>query len=254
MTLPVDWTLVSVTGTYCNSDGSPAVGRIYFYSSQVVVVDGVTVVPKVQYADLDSNGSFSIPLPSTNDPDLSNGDWTYQVVEQITNGRTPYNVAIPYNAGTVDLSSLAPVLDPPDAMQLATVARTGNYNDLADKPDSSSAEKFSTTSGMAINSGSVVCMRASQAFNPDLTNPSDVQSIVGIAFTSTSGANQSIDVLPGGTMTESGWNWSAGRIYCDLAGGTLTQTAPTAGAIIEVAKAITPNTIEVGIGPAILRS
>lgn len=115
MSLPSNWTLVPITGTFTNLDGTPASGRIYFASQQVVVVDGVTVVPRIQYADLDSSGSFTISLASTDDPDTSPTGWAYQVIESLNakNGRAPYYIFVPYNSSGVNLATVAPVVPPP---------------------------------------------------------------------------------------------------------------------------------------------
>lgn len=60
MTLPASWTLIPVTGTFTNRDGSPASGWITFESRQIVVVDDVTIIPKTITAVLDSNGAIFV--------------------------------------------------------------------------------------------------------------------------------------------------------------------------------------------------
>lgn len=129
MTLPAQWILVPVTGTFLTTDGAPAQGAIVFTSSQPLVVDGVTVFPTAFIARLDANGTFRIELPATDDPHLSNRDWTFHVREVIPGGRC-YDVAIPYGSGGIDLAAVAPVVAPTVAVGLAAVARTGNAADL----------------------------------------------------------------------------------------------------------------------------
>ena len=93
---------------------------------------------------------------------------------------------------------------------------------------------------------------AGNAYTPDLTNAADVSRIVGVT-SHAAAAGAPVRVVTSRDFTESAWNWSPGRIYCALTGGALTQTAPATGAVVEVARVITPTTIRVGIQPAILR-
>ena len=112
MTLPADWNLVTVSHTYLTLEGLPAEGSVTFKSAEIVTVDGVTVVPRRLTVQLDENGSFSIDLPSTNDPDLDLTGWSYLVIEHIKGGRPPYAVVVPFDAGAVDLLALAPPAAP----------------------------------------------------------------------------------------------------------------------------------------------
>lgn len=54
-------------------------------------------------------------------------------------------------------------------------------------------------------------------------------------------------------ITEGAWSWSPGRIYLASGGGSLTQTPPATGALLEVGRAVSSTTILFGIQPAILR-
>jgi hypothetical protein len=93
---------------------------------------------------------------------------------------------------------------------------------------------------------------AGNAYYPDLTNPVDVSRIVGVTMNSAL-AGATVQIVTSRNFTEIAWSWSPGRIYCAVTGGGLTQTAPTTGAVVEVARVITPTSIRVGIQPAILR-
>lgn len=93
---------------------------------------------------------------------------------------------------------------------------------------------------------------AGNAYYPDLTNPDDVSRIVGVtAHAAATGAP--VQIVTSRDFTEPAWSWSPGRIYCALTGGALTQSVPLTGAIVEVARVVSPTTIRVGIQPAILR-
>jgi len=93
---------------------------------------------------------------------------------------------------------------------------------------------------------------AGNAYYPDLTSPADVSRIVGVtAHAAAAGAP--VQIVTSRDFTEPAWSWLPGRIYCALTGGALTQSAPATGAIVEVARVVSPTTIRVGIQPATLR-
>jgi hypothetical protein len=93
---------------------------------------------------------------------------------------------------------------------------------------------------------------AGNAYYPDLTNPSDVARIIGVT-THAAALGAPVNIVTSRDFTEIAWSWLPGRIYCALSGGALTQTVPTTGAIVEVARAVSSTTIRVGITPGILR-
>lgn len=99
---------------------------------------------------------------------------------------------------------------------------------------------------------SVVAIANGYAYYPDLTNPEDVGNIVGITL-GAAAEGAAVQVTTDGRFTEPVWSWVPGLIFCTVAGGQLTQSPASTGAIIEVAKAITSTTIQTGIGLAILR-
>lgn len=112
MSLPSNWTIVPVSGQYLYVDGTPAQGQILFSAPSVVLADGSAIFSKPLIGVLSANGQLSINLPATNDPDTSPTGWAYQVTEMIV-GQIPnrsYFVQIDYQAGSIDLPSLAPVV------------------------------------------------------------------------------------------------------------------------------------------------
>jgi len=109
-----DWSYVTITGTFVDYQGNPCSGSVVFESKQVVVIDNTIVVPKQIVATLDNNGSISVSIPSTNDPDLNVTGWSYKVYENISPiGRVPYNIFVPYTSTTLDLATIAPVVPAP---------------------------------------------------------------------------------------------------------------------------------------------
>jgi len=77
-------------------------------------------VPKVIRGTLDGNGNLSVSLPATDDPDLDVTGWTYTVTEHIADaGRPPFQIEVPYSATSLDLSTVAPAMSQPVAVQSA---------------------------------------------------------------------------------------------------------------------------------------
>jgi hypothetical protein len=66
-----------------------------------------TVVPRGLQIALDVNGSFSLVVPATDDPDVSPVDWTYYITENFPGGRT-YDIEAPMGQ-TVDIVRAAPL-------------------------------------------------------------------------------------------------------------------------------------------------
>lgn len=118
---------------------------------------------------------------------------------------------------------------------------------------SGGASSFLSVAVGNIQSNSVVCAVAGGVANPDLTVPTQVAAICGIA-SSAANSGDPITVMQDGTLTEALWSWTPGPIYCALEGGQLTQSPPSAspGAVVQVAQAISPTTIQVGVESAIL--
>lgn len=86
------------------------------------------------------------------------------------------------------------------------------------------------------------------AYYPDLTNPTDVMNIAGITLNAALTGAQ-VKVTRTYVFTEPAWSWAPGRVYCAQTGGSLTQTPPTSGAIVEVARVIDPTTLFVDVQP-----
>lgn len=108
MPLPGNVTLVTLTGKYCDYQGSPIVGSIYITSSQTLrdMLADVIVVASTTSVTLDSNGEFTVILPGTNDPDLT-PVFTYSVEEAFAGGRT-FTMSLDVSDTSVDISDVAP--------------------------------------------------------------------------------------------------------------------------------------------------
>lgn len=132
MALPASLALVTVTGTYVSAKGTPVVGAVEFLATSVLTetATNVIVVPTVYRATLDANGHFSISLPSTNDPDLTPVGITYKVSEKWTGGRT-FEITVPYNAGTLDMADITPVVAITPTTSYLLVSSRGAANGVA---------------------------------------------------------------------------------------------------------------------------
>ncbi len=103
-------TRVTVIGTFVDLDGDPITGRITFTPNfdalcdpdESVIVDNIPMS-----VDLDSEGSFSLTLPATDDPDATPQSWNYTVSEPT--GRV-YNIPLPRDTpgGVLDLVDAVP--------------------------------------------------------------------------------------------------------------------------------------------------
>lgn len=74
--------------------------------------------------------------------------------------------------------------------------------------------------------------------------------VVGITFTAAS-AGQSVQIKTSGIIEDAGWTWTKGAVFLGT-NGTLTQSAPTGGAVVvQVGRAITPTKLQIDIEPII---
>lgn len=109
------FTIIQVTGTFRNPDGTPAAGMVRFTLSSPMYDTSTNEIATVASKSIVWGGagaSFTTPLYANNDPTTTPTGVTYLVEESPTYGKTrTYQVVIPYNAagGTVDLADLIPV-------------------------------------------------------------------------------------------------------------------------------------------------
>ena len=108
MPLPAEYNTGTVTGTYLTIDGAaaqgtvtftPRVNRILAATSEKIILPRTITVTLV-------DGSFSVALPATNDPDISPANFTYRVVETITGGGgSTFDISV-LAGTTLDLSTV----------------------------------------------------------------------------------------------------------------------------------------------------
>jgi hypothetical protein len=164
MSLPASLSAITVTGSYVNSDGTPATGVVIFRNKYTLtsVSSGVFVQLDDIEVELDATGAFTVAVPASNDPDWFPSPAVWNVIERTTSRSysRSYNVLIPYNApgGTVALASLAPVVTPPSPTLYVLQSSVGAANGVAslDGTGNVPLSQLNNVSGGATPSNTVV--------------------------------------------------------------------------------------------------
>lgn len=108
-------TLITVQGTYLKPDGNPDSGTVTFRSPvfDLAANDQSIMSPGPLRAVLDNTGSFSLPVPASNDPDWSPEGWTYTVHVKLSAGAYIFEVLVPFDApdGILNMNKLLPSVD-----------------------------------------------------------------------------------------------------------------------------------------------
>ncbi len=110
---------------------------------------------------------------------------------------------------------------------------------------------FSRTAGAALGGYRVV--RALEDGRVGYASSAEVSHaplVLGITLHAAS-ENDVVEVRGGGEMSDAGWSWTPGPIFCGL-DGVLTQTPPAEGFIKQVAVAETATRIIVRLTPPIV--
>jgi hypothetical protein len=104
----------TVIGTYKTLDGKPRRGYLEFTPNTTVLKRGTAIVPVgTKTAYLDENGSFSIDLAVTDDPEWLPNGWVWTVEEKIDNGSVWY-LAVPTDTVPLDITyTYVPNTPPP---------------------------------------------------------------------------------------------------------------------------------------------
>jgi len=277
MALPVNITTITLTGRYVDFEGNPVAGQVKIYPSQVLIdaaADRI-IIPNTLTADL-VNGSFSLTVPVTNDPDVtaSNPGTTYYYwYEEAFNGGTTYKIFIPSSYGaTVDISAIRetatvtqyiqPVsgdLWPP--IEVRTTAVEGQYANL---PSLTSPQQYRF---LALKSGTYTQLATDYATYSLLTSSMNIlfttariQTIIDrITHLNDFSANSTElrDTTTLGTLTRSGYiahvakwgtyqNWSNQyATYNLLTGASVSWTYAQMGTLFpDINRALTGSYLE----------
>jgi hypothetical protein len=124
MALPASLSTATITGTYVDLSGNPVRGSISFTPQTIIkeLALNVIIIPTIIQETFDANGSFSLTLPCTNDPDVTPEPFVYVLEENFTGGRS-FGIALPISiAGTtVNLADLLPALPASDAANYVSI-------------------------------------------------------------------------------------------------------------------------------------
>ena len=108
MPLPTDYGTGVVTGTFTDTNGDPVVGTISFTpSASRLLGTGAVILADPVVVDLDEEGSISVTLPASDDPNVNPTDFTYRVDETFVGvvGSTYFIDVL--EGTTLDLSDVA---------------------------------------------------------------------------------------------------------------------------------------------------
>jgi hypothetical protein len=112
MPFPGNLSTGTVTGTFIVTDGTPARGSVRFTAEAAYALDAaanVILVSLSRTVRLDEDGSFTVTLAATDDPDLVPADFTYRVRPMIDGLPMPaFSVSVP-SGSAQDLADIAPV-------------------------------------------------------------------------------------------------------------------------------------------------
>jgi len=129
MALTVDLETVTLTGTYVDIIGNPVSGSITF-TPQTIIKDtdqNQIIVNNVISETLDSNGSFSVVLPVTDDSDVVPQPFAYLVEEVFSGGRS-FVITLPGGGASVDIADLSPAVSAAVAASYVTSAQYNAIN------------------------------------------------------------------------------------------------------------------------------
>lgn len=107
----MSFTVITVTRTYQNEDGTAAAGTVQFQLNQPIANGGVTRYHTPLTVTLNASGALSVPLVANDDTGTTPQGSFYIVIERVTSASNrEYTVVVPSDApgGTVDLGTLEP--------------------------------------------------------------------------------------------------------------------------------------------------
>lgn len=131
MALPASLQTATITGTYVDLSGNPVRGSITFTANTILkeTAANVIIIPVVIVKEFDANGSFTITLPCTNDPDVTPEPFAYAITENFTGGRS-FGIGLPISiAGTtINLADVLPALPSGEAVNYVSLDQYSALN------------------------------------------------------------------------------------------------------------------------------
>lgn len=142
MALPASLSTATLQGTYVDLVGNPIRGSIVIRPQTILKANAnnVMLFPVAVTITLDVNGSFSVVLPVTSDPDVEPQPFVYDITENFSGGRE-IQISLPLGiAGTIQ--NLA---DLTDAVTVAEAAAYVNYTQF-----NSLESRYTTAEGVRV--------------------------------------------------------------------------------------------------------
>lgn len=155
---------------------------------------------------------------------------------------------------TIVVSSVVPKVIALDQRTVAKIAAVG----IQGRPGPQGADGSGTSTDLTLSSGDVIqSLRVVRAVNGvalpvDTSQADHADDVSGIALQSATVNGTDISVRASGVLTESGWNWSPGVVYCGP-DGTLTQSPAATGWLLQVGRVVNATTIDIDIELPIFR-
>lgn len=108
MPFPAGLTLVTVAIRFDTPPSGGAVGKVVFRIPRPLTgaTDGSIVPPVTLTANLDTDGTASIQLPATNDPQWTPTGWTYTVTAHVAGTSTTGTLQLDYQTPSIELADL----------------------------------------------------------------------------------------------------------------------------------------------------
>ena len=107
--------LITVTGKYTKTDGTPESGTVTFQMSGFVqsAADNEVISPGKFVGTLDADGVLSVQVFATDDPLWVPDTWTYHVIVKLSSARAVFWMEIPLDTPgqTIDIADLLPTVE-----------------------------------------------------------------------------------------------------------------------------------------------
>lgn len=106
--------------------------------------------------------------------------------------------------------------------------------------------------GAVVQGLRVVRALAGVIYPVDQADDTHASQVIGLALQSVTVIGSDVNVQLSGPVTDSSWNWSPGFLFCG-ADGALTQASPDTGWLLQVARVISADTIDIDLSYPIYR-
>jgi hypothetical protein len=141
-----------------------------------------------------------------------------------------------------------------DRRTVATIAGRGVQGAPGPRGESGSGTAVDVTrsAGAVIHGLRVVRATSGIIYPVDLAEALHAEQVIGVATQSVTTIGHDVVVRTSGPLSDNAWNWQPGAVFCG-ADGVLTQDPATTGWLLQVARVIDAQTIDIDIETPIYR-